>query len=85
MTEDMLNQYFEKNMMSEDCLTLDIYQPANLGARKPGILIWLHGGGLNMYENFNMKKHLNKKILEEVKWNTVEWNRRRSSATLLLL
>ena len=35
-------------MMSEDCLTLDVYRPANLGQRKPGMLIWLHGGGLNL-------------------------------------
>jgi len=45
---DLISKYIEKNMMSEDCLTLDIYRPANLGDRKPGILIWIHGGGFVM-------------------------------------
>ena len=38
---------FDGTSMSEDCLTLDVYKPINVGANLP-VKVWIHGGGFNM-------------------------------------
>ena len=38
---------FDGIPMSEDCLTLDVYKPKNVGGNLP-VKVWIHGGGFNM-------------------------------------
>ena len=49
--------------MSEDCLTLNVWTPADRGAEPLPVMIWIHGGGLNngsataaLYDGTNLSK-----------------------------
>ncbi len=49
--------------MSEDCLTLNVWTPADRGARPRPVMVWIHGGGYNngsgtagLYDGTNLSK-----------------------------
>ena len=49
--------------MSEDCLTLNVWTPAERGAEPLPVMVWIHGGGLNngsgtaaLYDGANLAK-----------------------------
>lgn len=49
--------------MSEDCLTLNVWTPADRGAEPLPVMVWIHGGGLNngsgtaaLYDGTNLSK-----------------------------
>ncbi|RYF13578.1 MAG: carboxylesterase [Oxalobacteraceae bacterium] len=40
------HEYVVQNQVNEDCLSLNVWRPANIAGKRP-VLVWIHGGGFS--------------------------------------
>ncbi|MFM6932922.1 MAG: carboxylesterase/lipase family protein [Novosphingobium sp.] len=43
-----MNHYFGNEAISEDCLYLNVWAPADAAAKKLPVIVWIYGGGFNV-------------------------------------